>query len=351
MNKVLTDNDINWIKSLIFNNNVKYNYEVEIRFLNIEKDIYFNILQYFEKMFKKDKIIKNINEEIKYCHNANYIRRKYDGKEEYIIKKRIKWKFLDLIPANINLSTELICNNSFHINNDFKKRQKKRISFIDKYLLFDFTIIDNIEYNIEIELKNCDYIDKLNVLINGIEKISIHIPICNYINHKVKNYKIDKLIKQPKPLKNKDIIKNDFVVTPKFDGLRSVLYINSENNVFLIKNNFRTIIFTNLICKNINNIFIDGELIDEKIFYAIDIIFYENKDLKDYNIYKRIDLLKSIKFIYKNNNKDIYYKIKKYYFDNIEENSKKIIKKRYTYMLNNKKYKISIDGLIFIEII
>lgn len=103
-------------------------------------------------------------------------------------------------------------------------------------------------------------------------------------------------------------------MTPKFDGIRSILYINNENNVFLIKNNFRTIINTNLICKNTSNIVIDGELIDDKIFYAIDIIFYEENDLKNYDIEERINLLKSIKFIYKNINihiiKNIHYFLK-----------------------------------------
>lgn len=90
--------------------------------------------------------IENINEEIKYCNNTNYIRRKYDDKEEYIIKKRIKWKYLDLIPANIKLSTELICNNSFRINNDFKKRQKNEYLLLINiyYLILQLLIILNI---------------------------------------------------------------------------------------------------------------------------------------------------------------------------------------------------------------
>lgn len=117
--------------------------------------------------------------------------------------------------------------------------------------------------------------------------------------------------------------------------------------MFLIKNNFRTIINTNLICKNTSNIVIDGELIDDKIFYAIDIIFYEENDLKNYDIEERIKLLKSIKFIYKNINKSIYYKVKKYYFYDIEKNCKKILKTKYSYILNKNKNKILIDGLIF----
>lgn len=350
MYNILTNNDVKWINSLIFNNNTKYNYEVEIRFLDIDKHIYSNILQYFESLLKEhksEKIISNIIEEIKYDKNANFIKRQYRNKEKYIIKKRLKWKYFENIPANINLSTELICDKVFNVDVKFKKRDKKRISFINKYLIFDFTIINDAEYSIEIEFKNYIYINKLDILNYWIQKILNYIPVENFVKHKLISYKIPKKLKQPTPLKDKNIIKTNYAVTPKFDGIRSILYINNENNVFLIKNNFRTIINTNLICKNISNIVIDGELIDDKIFYAIDIIFYEENDLKNYDIEERINLLKSIKFIYKNINKSIYYKVKKYYFYDIEKNCKKILKTKYSYILNKNKNKILIDGLIF----
>lgn len=351
MDNVLTTNDIYWISSLILNNNTKYDYEFEIRFLNINKDIYLNNLNHFEELLKEneynfEKKIVNIYEEINYNKNFNLIKRSQNNKQEYIMKKRIKWKYLDSIPASMNLSTELICDKPFNINNNFEKRFKKRISFISKYLSYDFTIINNNEYSIEIELLNLEYVKNTDIIISSIKEVLYYIPINNYILHKLNSYKVKSIMNQPIPLKDKNIVKDNFFVTPKFDGVRSILFIDEKKNVFLIKNSFRTIVHTNLICINTSNTIIDGELIDEKIFYAIDLIFYNNDSLETYNLKKRIDVLKTIKFKYKDN-KDIYYKIKKYYFDNILETSKKLLKKKYSYTLNKKKHQILIDGLIF----
>lgn len=58
MYNILTNNDVKWINSLIFNNNTKYNYEVEIRFLDIDKHIYSNILQYFENLLKEQTLLR-----------------------------------------------------------------------------------------------------------------------------------------------------------------------------------------------------------------------------------------------------------------------------------------------------
>lgn len=349
MEKKLTNNDINWIKSLIINNNTTYNYEFEIRFLNIDEYIYADILDYFENMLKdkkynlKKKVI-NICEEIKYSKNFNLIKRIQNNKKTYITKKKIKWKYLDNLPANINLSTELICNKTFNIDNNFIKRSKKRTSFFNDYISYYFTIINDKDYSIELEILNLKYSKNIDIIINYINEILHYIPTKNYILHKLNFLKIKNIIKQPKPLKNEDIIKNNFYVTAKYDGIRSILYINENDDVFLIKNSFRDIIYTNLTCKNIKNTIIDGELIDNKIFYAIDLIIYDNI-FRNFNLEKRIELLRSIKFKHKESkNKDIYYKIKKYY---PIELSKKIYKKEHSYILNKNKYKIPVDGLIF----
>lgn len=349
MNHILSKHDINWIYSLVINNNIKYNYEVELRFLNINKSIYTNILKYLDNIVKSNKydlkkVENNIYEEIKYDNNFNLIKRVYDKKEEYIIKKRIKYRYLENIPANINLSTEMIKNKSFTIDDSFIKRYKKRISFTNKNISYDLTIINDNEYNVEMEILDLKHLKKIDIIIENINLILYNIPIDNYILHKITFYKIKKNLKQPIPLKDENVINNNFLVTPKFDGLRSILYINENKNVFLIKNSFSKIENTNLICKNISNTIIDGELIDNKIFYAIDLILY-NKKYENFNLKERSDILKTIKFQNeKNKTKHIYYKIKKYY--PIEEINK-IIKNKYSYILNKKQNTISTDGLIF----
>lgn len=233
----------------------------------------------------------------------------------------------------------MIKNKGFLIDDSFIKRYKKRISFTNKSISYDLTIINDNEYNVEIEILDLKHLKKIDIIIESINLILYNIPIDNYILHKLTSYNIKKNIKQPIPLKDKKVINNNFLVTPKFDGLRSILYINENKNVFLIKNNFSKIENTNLICKSISN-----TIIDDKIFYAIDLILYNN-NYEHYNLKERISILKTIKFQNKNNKtKDIHYKIKKYY--PIEEINK-ILKNKYSYTLNKKQNIISTDGLIF----
>lgn len=55
MNCILSKSDIKWIYSLIIKNNIKYNYEVELRFLNINESIYNNVLKYLDNIVKDNK--------------------------------------------------------------------------------------------------------------------------------------------------------------------------------------------------------------------------------------------------------------------------------------------------------
>lgn len=211
-----------------------------------------------------------------------------------------------------------------------KIREKKRTSFIDitNNVSYDFTIIDNI-YQIEIELLNINsnitYND-INIINNSIYKILEILPL-----------NIKKILKQPTPLKNIENILNNFAVTEKLDGLRSMLYITKNGDVLLLKNNFQTRVITNLKIKNYNNTIIDGELINDKIFYAFDIIIFKGIHLKE-NLMERIEKLKVLKFLSKKGKMDIYYRVKIYYYDNIIKNSELILKN---------KNKHNIDGLIF----
>jgi hypothetical protein len=99
---------------------------------------------------------------------------------------------------------------------------------------------------------------------------------------------------------------------------------------------------------DISNTIIDGELINDKIFYAFDLIMYKNNMLNDYCLFERLNILK-YDILFENTVK-LLYEIKKYYFDDIYEDSKKINKKKYNYIHDNKKHYIPTDGLIFTDV-
>lgn len=350
---IFSDDDLNWLDNIKYIDNI--NYELEIRFRIQNKSTYEKILYDFKKKdhnLKKHE--KNIQDDILYEDKFKIIKRKENNKNEICYSKKIlKTKHLEYIPGIIFLSSErkydIIKFNNKHENHMNKTRKnKKRISFFNEYMSFDFTE-NGKEYDIEIEILNPKgyKIKELQKLItNNIRTFLSIFPEDIFVLYNVNKYK--KYIKQPLPLKNKQDIKYKFCVTPKFDGLRCQLYIDNKNKVFIISNNLKNVIPTNL-SSNIINTLIDGELIHNKIFYAFDLIIYKNDMLVDKCIFERLNILKYDISI-KNNNSDILYEIKKYYFDDIYKDSKKIIKKEYNYIYNNSKQIIPKDGLIFLDV-
>lgn len=334
MNNLIEDSEKEWIQQLNIISNKKYNYELEIRFNDITQEIYKNILNYFILNYKDLKIIQSKKIE-KIIYNNNNLSKIYEKNTNFCkIKKRLKWKQLINIPGSINLSVKSKTIEYLTFDNIISnERYKERISFIDKInnVRYDFTIVDKIKYQIEIEfLKiycnfNTNYINTIN---NSIYKIINFLPL-----------NIKKILKQPSPLKDKRIIINDYAVTEKLDGVRSLLYIDNQNNVTLIKNNFQKIIITNLKINGFCNTIVDGEYIEDtkKYFYAFDIILYKGHFLND-SLINRVEKLNNLKFLSKGGKKEIYYRVKKYYYKDIIKNSKLILKK---------KHKFKIDGLIF----
>lgn len=148
-------------------------------------------------------------------------------------------------------------------------------------------------------------------------------------------YKYKEYIKYAKLLKNSEIIKYKFCVRPNYTNTIVYIYIFDDNNIYIISNNFEKADIIDLKIKNNNeednfkNTIIEGEIFNN-IFYASDIILYKDNELEDYTIYERLSILKhDIKFENKYPcNPSITYTIKKYYFDNILENSKKLRRKK-----------------------
>lgn len=345
MNKILSYKDIEWFKNIDIKENKKYTYEIEICFKDINKNVYSNILNEFKNLEKKD---VTFYEYVKYSKSYIYIKKEYNNYDIYKIKRKLKFKYLEYIPSYVSFNSELISYKDFKIDNKFKKIKKYKTSFLIKNFIFNFIKTDDSKYNIQIKIKDSKNIKYIELIyFNNIRNIIKHIPYDNYLIHKLFLYKIRNMMKQPIPLKNINLINNNFAITPKFDGIRALLFINEYGVVFIIKNSLNTLIKTNLICNYLNNIIIDGELIDDKVFYAIDIIFYKNINLDKYDLKNRVDILKNLRFIENNYNKIIYYKIKIYYFDDIYNIGKKLMKKNYYYTINDINHVIPIDGLIF----
>lgn len=333
MYNLIEDSEKKWIQQLNIFPNEKYNYELEIRFNNITKEIYENILNHFNTNYKELKIIHYTkNEKILYNNNLSKI---YDNDSNVCkVKRRLKWKQLINIPGSINLSTESnIIENLTFDKIVYIKRYKERTSFIDKInnISYDFTIIDKMKYQIEIEV--LEIYSNFNIVHVNI----INDSICKIINYLPLNVK--KILKQPSTLKDKEIILKNYAVTEKLDGIRTLLYIDNKNNVILIKNNFQQRIVTNLKVNDFCNTIIDGEYIEDtkKYFYAFDIILYKGNFLND-NLINRNKKLNDIKFSSKKGKMEIYYRVKKYYYKDILKHSNLILKK---------KHKFQIDGLIF----
>lgn len=205
-----------------------------------------------------------------YKDKFKIIKRKEDDNNEICYtKKTLKSRYLDNIPGIIFLSSERKYNKDLFKEDNIIIKDKKRISLTNEYISFDFTEYKD-ELSIEIEIINSriykDNICKLKEsILEHINIFLLTIPVDMYVFHNVNIYK--KYIKQPSPLKSKDDIKYKFCVTPKFDGIRAQLYINNEKKVFIIINNFKKIIHTDLKTNN-SNLLIDGELINNEIFFA-----------------------------------------------------------------------------------
>lgn len=343
-----SDNDLMWLNKIRYNYNI--NYELEIRIRINDKATYEKIFCEFKRSSDLKIHEKNIQDDILYEDGFKIVKRKENEKETCYSKKILKTKQLDIIPGIIHLSSERDYNikdfdNKYKTHQNKTQKIKKRISFSNEYISFDFSE-HNKEYDIEIEILDCKKYKDDIIIKNIISFLSV-LPESTFVMHDINKYK--KYIKQPSALSDKESIRYKFCVTPKFDGLRAQLYIDGKKRVFIVSNNFKNIKLTNLSC-NSNNTLIDGELVHNRIFFAFDLIVYKNDMLNDKCIFERLNLLKYDIDIKNNNENNIIYEIKKYYFDDIYKDSKKIIQKKYNYVYNNDKIEIPKDGLIFIDV-
>jgi ATP-dependent DNA ligase/SAM-dependent methyltransferase len=132
--------------------------------------------------------------------------------------------------------------------------------------------------------------------------------------------------------------KIEYAITDKADGERYILFISNDKNIYIIDNNLKKIMKTNIKSKLYSGTVIDGELITRKdgngfIFLAFDILAVNNKDLRgDKTQLLKIRLnrlnhvIESIKETITENDEKYYtVKMKRYYYKNIFLGAKKIM--------------------------
>jgi hypothetical protein len=243
------------------------------------------------------------------------------------------------------------------------KRNKERFSFvIENIFTYDFTIVNNKKFEMEIELlpnlKDISSEDFIQILITHLERI---------LRKKQKSYylltplKTKNIIEEIFSLTKKeyflaqaetlnvyqiDKIKTNYAMTPKIDGERYFTYISNLGDIYFISSNFEFVIFTGITIKYNRKTIIDCEfLVDKNIIYFFDIIFYNGNDLrgnKTYSLFKRLELMKEVRTNILENCKTFYiFDLKTYYYKDISANI-------FNFM---DKYSKFIDGFIFIPIL
>jgi hypothetical protein len=158
---------------------------------------------------------------------------------------------------------------------------------------------------------------------------------------------------QPQTLHKDDLSKlyqELYSVTDKADGSRYFLFVNKNKLVYLIDNNLKNVIKTDIKSNKFTNCLIDGELIkgkdnENKSFYAFDILYFNNIDLrgnKKYLLKERLNELKNVVESFTSSN-TFSINIKKFIYRNVFLGSDIIMK-------NVQKNGYGNDGLIFTPI-
>lgn len=337
-----------------------------------------NILKRYSKPY-----YVNTTEEY-YENQAGQIRKIIDKntkKEYYMIKNSIrKYNVFDY-DFRLALAKENYIKKPDNIENMNPKliREKERTSFYFKTpvdginLKYDFTLVTQdskklFEFEVELVM-NKDFVyseDSIPKLVEHLDDTFLTIvktrqqnflPISN--NEKRLVLSMYKELTntyyfigaQPETLHKDQIqsLSDNYAVTAKVDGERQFLFVDKNNNCYLLDNNLKNIRKTNMKTKTYRNCLIDGELVlTDKIlfFYAFDVLFFNGSDLRgiqEFNLQRRYKLVQDIErdFTFNGSSAMYIYKPKMYIFGNVFLGSKKLYEST-----EDENYKL--DGLIFV---
>lgn len=241
-------------------------------------------------------------------------------------------------------------------------RQKYRCSWLDKMWLFDLSIIlitkggqSGVFYEVEIEYQSSRYThEQVNV------EAQKHINTITTILYCCDKTAVETIIKHEisnsvATLERKDLQKLQhakYALVDKADGERKFVYIASNGDVSHFNPTQSIIARTPLFkSKMRGETVIDCELIEnngKKTFYGFDLLFYEGKDYRSYNLTERLFLLnKTIETLQKfhklKSSSLPDFKMKTFYMD-AAANVKKVWGNR------GKLFPYELDGLIFTPI-
>lgn len=309
----------------------------------------------------------------------------YDDNIKYSVLKKTNLKKYDLNEYNIRFSSsleenqdkktsEILRSVNSNILKTFRFKNRFQIESEDKIFRYDLTMIkmgkgttireSNVfkkKYEYEIELECVKPELSLEEKYKSL-KTNLNILLELYQKNKtlIKNSEKSKIIKLYEKVVKKDkfltanpvslqiinlngknnILKN-YGVTYKADGYKRLLIINEEGQIYLIDNSFNVYKTEFKIDKKYKNTIIECEKVKDK-YLVYDILFYKGDDKR--NLYfnfpsgeSRYKLLKT--FVETINIKLI--DLKKYYFGNMYEKSRKLWEKKDDIGYN-------VDGLIFI---
>jgi hypothetical protein len=301
------------------------------------------------------------------------------GQKEYMLKNTYRQHNIFDYDCRVSLSSEKILQKDIIRGVQFDKpsfiRYKHRISYYFNCGVLDLTIVRQgkteedtqkyIQYEIEFEIKKNDYqsIIKIMSFILSVKQNNFYV-----INTREKRNIINQyrslvmptkkghpffIGTQPETLQKDQLsllFKELYSVTDKADGDRYFMFIDNYGNISFIDNNIINIMKTDLKTESFSNCIIDGELIrvieNQKLskiyFYAFDILYINNTDLRgdaNYLLRQRLEQLNNVINSIQSN--DIYIiKMKKFIYRNVFMGSDIIMKN-----INNQPYKN--DGLIF----
>lgn len=362
-----------------FKNSNSSEMEFEFRFGEFSKtgfsnnnsaELFYTIKKTFETHYTFE-IVNIIQESGTLKENEKWVKirnRRIKNVEECTTKNSVKLHNIYNNNIRADISNEIIISNEkfgslIKLCENVKKFEKKRTNFkIDSSLELHLTDNNGIfEIELEVVNKNCSVesiLRFLNILlqikqknflvIGNNEKMNVLKDYGNLVRNK---YFIGA---QPETLHFEHLHKinnNNYAVTDKADGERTLMFINSYGWIYFIDNNCKNVMKTNIKSTSSNSILIDGELVKTKSslnFWAFDIIFYKGTDLRkaeNANLLERLNLIKSLN-ISSLNTEQYKFNLKKYVFGNISLGIS-ILNEKYR---NVSEESYSKDGYIFTPI-
>jgi hypothetical protein len=302
--------------------------------------------------------INNIDEYSKQYSKLENKNNTYSLSKTQVFKPVEIKKIFKLVLVVENESKEIIDKPPTYQKNKF------RCTILENCWNIDLTVVhimdcktklSSVFYEVEIEFNYKSYIKSAEK--TPLEDLKKFIFVINTIMSCTKNNSLEEelqynIFNQVTTLERQHIpklVNAQYAVTEKADGERIFIYIDNNKNIYRINPSSVILdkIFISKSVINETNTLIDGELItidNKEIFLGFDILFYNNIDYRNFNLPKRLKCLKLIVASLNKYKINIKFTVKKFYMENIFNNSNYIWNKR------EQLFPYNLDGIIFTPI-